>query len=202
MAFSRVRVLHILLLALIAGVAMVPAGCAPEPGVTKYDVPKVTDTGANVDPASAKYRLLGAMFPADNPEWFFKFSGPTEDVTKYEKEFDELLVSVKLNGAAPLEFTPPKGWKKGPGRGEFVIATALTPDDKYEVTITSSRGGVEGNLGRWVGQIGLRPGANDVMKYTKPIETTGKVKGLRVDLKGPNDPATKKGGMMMPPNHP
>jgi hypothetical protein len=204
MNFPRVRFSHILPFALLACAAMVPTGCSPEPGVTKYEVPKTTELGKKSEtPAAGEYRLLGAMFPADDPEWFFKFTGTADEMTKNEAGFDELLKSVKLTGAGP-EFTPPKDWKKGPGREGFVkvFATATTPDGKNELTITQSRGGVGPNLGRWVGQIGLPPGPKDVEKYTKTIETTSGAKGLRVDLRGPNDPTTKRGGPMMPPGRP
>lgn len=199
MTFPRVRVSYILPFALVACVAIVPVGCGSEAGVTKYEVPK--DANAGNDNVTEKYRMLGAMFPADNPKWFFKFSGPTAEIAKYEAGFDELLKSVKLNEDKPLEFTPPKDWERGPGRGSFVTATVKTPDGKLEVTLTQSGGGVEMNLSRWVGQIGLKAKAADMAKFTKDIETTSGVKGLRVDLKGPNDPATKS-GPMMPQGHP
>jgi hypothetical protein len=148
--------------------------------------------------------MLGAMFPADQPQWFFKYSGTADEVAKNEAGFDELLKSVKLGGEAPLEFTPPQGWQKGPGREGFVkvYATVKPPDGKGEVTITQSAGGVEMNLGRWVGQVGLKPGPDDRAKYTTAITTASGVKGLRVDLKGPNNPETKRGGPMMPAGHP
>jgi hypothetical protein len=191
MAFTRLRFPHILPLALLAGVALVPAGCGNQEGVTKTTVPKETEA-----PKSEDYRLLGGMFPAEHPGWFFKYNGPIAEVSKYEADFDKLLASVKLNGDAPLEFTPPEGWERGPGRDGFVkvFATVKTKDGKQEVSITQSAGGAGPNLDRWVGLIGLKPGIDDMKKYTKVIEAKG-VKGLKVDLKGPNDPSTKRGPM-------
>lgn len=198
------RVSHILPVALVVGLAVLLAGCGREEGVKAIDVPKTTESGKKADVPAKEYRMLGAMFPADNPAWFFKFSGPSDEIAKYEGEFDELLKSVKVTGADSLDFTAPKGWQKGPGREGFVkvYATATPPDGKYELTITQSGGGVKGNLGRWVGQIGLKPGDDDLAKYTKPIETTSGLKGLRVDLTGPTNPATKRNGPMMPAGHP
>lgn len=194
MIFTRLRISHMLPVALAASAAIVLAGCGREEGVTSVNVPKTKEK---------EYRMLGAMFPAEEPAWFFKFSGPSDEIAKYEGEFDELLKSVKLTGADSLDFTAPKGWQKGPGRDGFVkvYATATPPDGKYELTITQSGGGVKGNLGRWVGQIGLTSGADDLAKYTKPIETTSGLKGLRVNLTGPTNPTTKRGGMM-PAGHP
>jgi hypothetical protein len=163
-------------------------------------VPKSTEKN---EQAVSEYRMLGAMFPTDEPVWFFKFSGPADELTKYEAGFDELLKSVKLNGAASVDFTAPKGWTKGAGRDGFVkvVATATPPDSNLEVTVTQSGGGVQMNLGRWVGQIGLKAGTDDLAKYTKTIETASGVKGLRVDLKGPKNPVTNRGAMM-PAGHP
>ena len=142
------------------------------------------------------------MFPADDPQWFFKYSGPSDEVAKYEADFDKLIASVKLG--ATLEFTAPEGWERRPGREGGMVkvfATVNTKDGKQEVSITQSAGGVEANLSRWVGQIGRRPTPDDVSKFTKVIDA-GNVKGRRVDLTGPNNPATKRGGPMTPPGHP
>ena len=153
MIFTRLRFLHILPFALLAAVALVPAGCGTEEGVSKTQVPKTTEPSGRgaTEPATGDYRLLGLMVPADNPVWFFKYNGPTDEITKYEAGFDKLAASVAVNGATPLEFTPPEEWQKGPGRDGFVkvIATAKPSDGKQEVSITQSAGGVEQNLTRW-----------------------------------------------------
>jgi len=211
MTFTRNRVPHILSLALLACVALVPAGCGNQDGVQSYNVPKTTD---KKDDASGftnegPYRILGAMYPADSPEWFFKLPGPTDELTKFEADFDKLLTSVSLpaNGGPP-EFTTPEGWKRGPGRAGIVVATVRTPDGKHEVTLTSSTGGVSGNLKRWatdpkqLGNKGFTEG--DTGKVTKPITANG-VNGLRVDLRGPNNAASKSppfAGGGLPPGHP
>jgi hypothetical protein len=209
MTFTRIRFPHILPLALLAGVALVPVGCGNQDGVKSYSVPKTTEKKAESNfKNEGPYRILGAMYPADNPAWFFKLTGPTEELTKYEADFDKLLASVSLPANdGPPEFTPPEGWKRGPGRAGIVVATIRTPDDKYEVTVTSSAGGVLGNLKRWaVQQLGNADFTrDDTAKVTRAVEAKG-VKGLRVDLRGPNNPAAKGGPMMgkgnLPPGHP
>jgi hypothetical protein len=210
MGFPRRNVPHILSLSLVAAIALVPVGCGGGDGVTKYTVPKTTESGrkdiGDPLPAGGEGRILGAMFPADDPQWFFKLAGPADALTPHEAGFDALLASVSLpaNGGPP-EFTTPEGWKRGPGRGGIVAATIRTPDGKYEVTVTSSTGGVLGNLKRWAtdpNQLGGKSfEADDVPKVTRLIDAKG-VKGLRADLRGPKLP---KGGPMMgglPPGHP
>jgi hypothetical protein len=183
-----------LIVPLLAGLALSAGGCGSEEAITSYKVPKATEREAK--PEAADYRLLGAMFPADDPVWFFKFSGTAEQVAKYEQDFDRLLGSVKLRTDGKLpEFTLPNGWKRGGPRGEFVAETIKLPEPALEISITQSQGGVAGNLNRWVGQIGLKSGPDDREKFTRNIDAAGG-KGVRVDLKGPKDPATMRGPMM------
>lgn len=191
---------HVLPLALLAGIALVPAGCGNSDNINSYNVPKTTESSAQ---ASAPYRLLGAIYPAGPSAWFFKFSGPTDQITKYEADFDKIITSVSIAPSATVpDFTLPEGWKRGGSREGFVkvAETIKTPDGALEITITESGGQLEANLGRWVGQIGLKSGPRDVDKYTKPFEAKG-VKALRVDMRGPNNPETKR-GPMMPAGHP
>ncbi len=205
MTFPGVRASHILPLALVAIASFPLAGCGGTEGVTKYDVPKDFKGDKKGEPAAGEYRMLGAMIPADDPQWFFKYSDAADVVAKNATGFDEMLKSVKLNkGDAPPDFEAPKEWKKEKGRDGFVKVFAIVkpPAGQGEVTLTQSGGGVPANLSRWVGQVGLKPGNDDVAKFTKTITTASGAKVLRVDLKGPNNPATKRGGPMMPPGHP
>jgi len=179
----------------LACAALLAAGCGSNDQIRSYNVPRASERESG--PESGDYQLLGAMFPADDPRWFFKLSGRSEQLAKYEADFDKLLASVKVQpGDKPPEFTLPEGWKRGGGRGTFVAETVKLPDPSLEITITQSQGGVSGNLNRWVGQIGLKPTADDREKYTKTFDAAGGGKGVRVDLKGPKDPATMRGPMM------
>lgn len=211
MSFTRLRLWYLLPFALLALVALVPAGCGPDDGVGKNVVPKSTEPTLAGSLDTGPYRILGAMFPADKPQWFFKLAGPADALTPHVDGFDKLIASVSLpaNGDVP-EYTLPEGWTRGEGR-EMVAATVKTPDGKHEVTITSAQGSVQENLKRWatgptqLGNASFTGG--DVRKYTKTFEANG-VTGLRADLRGPNDPLAKKGGPFMggggklPPNHP
>jgi hypothetical protein len=181
--------------AVVAALALLAGGCGSDEGIRSYSVPRTPESTRKDAPAGGDYRLLGLMVPAGDPVWFFKLSGTAEQMAKHEADFDKLAASVQLPPNAKMpDFTPPAGWVRGPGRGTFVAATIKAPDG-LEVSVTSSAGGVEQNLGRWVGQIGLKPGPGDATKYTRTIDAAG-VKVLRVDLTGPKDPATARGPMM------
>lgn len=195
---TRPRVLSVLPLALLAFFAF---GCGGGDGIESYKAPKSTDSGRlapEPEPEVREYRILGAMYPADAPEWFFKFPGPAEQLNKYEADFDKLIASVSLPANGTPEFTTPEGWKRGPGRAGIVIATVRTPDGKYEVSVSSAQGDVVGNVHRWsVEQLGNASfGREDMPKATRPVEAKG-VKGLRVDVRGPKKPPMGGGGPMM-----
>ncbi|MBP3959799.1 hypothetical protein J8F10_31515 [Gemmata sp. G18] len=198
MPLPQLRVRSVLPFALVAGLAVGAIGCGGGESVQTYAAPKSEGGKApGAVEAATEYRILGAMYPAKDPEWFFKMSGPADQLAKYEADFDKLLASVSLPANGPPKFDAPEGWKTGPGRAGIVVATIRTPDDKFEVTVTSSIGGVEANLRRWaVQQLGAKDfGPEDVAKVTKPIDAKG-VKGLRADVRGPNNPSPKGGPFM------
>lgn len=180
-------------LVLVASLAAGVLGCGGD-GITVSTAPKADGAPTG---GAGEYRILGGIYPADEPEWFFKLTGPADELGRYEADFDKLLASVSLAPGGQPKFDAPEGWKVGPGRAGIVIATIKTPDGKYEVTVTSSTGGVAPNLRRWaVDQLGQKSfGQEDVAKVTKPVEAKG-VKGLKADLRGPNNPAGKAGPMM------
>lgn len=177
-------------LVLAAAGALLPLGCGTDDGVNSYTTPRTP-----TPPPAGEFRMLGLMVPAQNPVWFFKYSGPTAVVSKYEADFDKLAATVSVVNGVP-EFAVPDGWERGPGRDGFVsvFATVLTKDKGQEITITKSGGGVATNLKRWVGQIGQTAGPEMVEDYTKVIDGKG-VKVLRVALQGPRNPVTERGAI-------
>jgi hypothetical protein len=172
------------------------------PAMPKDDVhggvggPGAPKAGTN-ELTTGQYRILGAMFPADEPQWFVKLPGTASGLEQHAAGFDKLLASFSFPPGAAPAFEAPPGWTVGPGRMGIVTATLRTPDGKFEVTITSSIGGVFGNLRRWAVEPGQLGNASftqdDVPKVTKKFDAKG-VQGLRVDMRGPTNPAGK--GMM------
>jgi hypothetical protein len=163
----------------------------PKPGG-----PKPPGGGASAL-TTGEYRILGAMFPADEPQWFVKLTGSAAGLELHVAGFDQLLGSFSFPAGAAPKFDAPPGWTVGPGRAGIVTATLRTPDGKFEVTITSSIGGVFPNLRRWaVEQLGNGSFTqDDVPKITKKVDAKG-AQGLRVDVRGPNNPAGKSGPFM------
>jgi hypothetical protein len=214
MSFPRLRFPHILPFALLAGAALVPAGCGTEEGVTKTQVPKTTEPSrpGPAEPAAGGYRILGAMFPTDQPGWYwyFKFVGSSDKIGAQEAAFDKLIRSVRLQAdtAKLPSFDAPDGWTRTGPRvdnraGVEVRFDEVLKVDGLECTVSHVGGGKEFNLNRWAGQVGAAPG--DTAKAVTEFDAGG-VKALRVDLRGPKDPSAQRGGPFMggklPPNHP
>jgi hypothetical protein len=187
------RVLPFALLFVAAASAV---GCGGGEGIKSYTVARQAEPTAKE--VAGPYRLLGAMVPAEDPMWFFKLSGPTDALTKYEGGFDQLVSSIRLKGDdLPPDFTVPEGWKLGGPRPGFVpvAQTVKLPDPALEVTVVKSGGGVVANLDRWVGQLGHKASPSDLARFTKAVDAAGG-KVLRVDIRGPKNPNAGGGPMM------
>ncbi len=190
--------------------ALLVAGCAPDEPIRSYDLSKPADYKSSRPAQAADYRLVGAMFPADDPVWFFKFSGKADQIAKYEAEFDKVISSVRMNpdkdGEPQLpSFTTPADWVRTGRRVVRRMGIALPieetlrfgpPEDPFEVTITQSGGGLAQNVGRWADQVGYRYSkSEELTKVTRHVTADG-VKGVRVDVAGPKNPSAPRGPMM------
>jgi hypothetical protein len=206
MAFSRRCFPHILSAGLVVAVALGPVGCGGGgDNVEKYTAPKSGDPGRAA--SVADYRILGAMYPAGQPGWYwyFKFAGPADQIGAKEADFDKMAQSVKLQAdpSAVPSFDPPAGWERtGPrvdSRGGIQVKfDEVVKVGGLECTVSYVGGGAEGNLSRWAGQVGASPA--DVPKSTTEFVANG-VKATRVDLRGSKNPAAGR-APMLPAGHP
>ncbi|MBA4066166.1 MAG: hypothetical protein C0501_21115 [Isosphaera sp.] len=186
--------------------AVLAAGCAADEPIQTYDVPKAAKYDGQQPAPAGDYRILGAMFPANDPTWFFKFAGKADQVAKHEADFDKMLATVKLTPTGP-QFDTPAGWKRlGPRvvkRGGVALSIYETvqfgpESEPLEVSVTRSGGGTLENVSRWYGQVGRpAPKPDQLASVTAPLPAADGLKGLRVDVSGPKNPATGGGPMMM-----
>ena len=192
MASPRVGRPFPLIAALLSATA---AGCGSGDGIESYTVPRASNKGG----AAGEYRILGAVYPSDNPVWYFKLTGSAADLAKHEADFDKFIASVKLKGDGVPDFKLPDGWTRGGPRdvsrgGVTVRFEETIKFDGLEMTISRSQGGLAGNVERWAGQVGLRGTGQALLdQYTRFVPADG-WRGVRVDLKGKQNPA---GGPMM-----
>lgn len=203
MTFFRHTFAPILSSLTVAALSLLAVGCGGGDGVEKYNVPKTTESGRgpagdphaglNAPPAAGgNYRILGAMYPAGQPGWFwfFKFAGPADQIGAQEANFDALAKSVKFgaNPKAVPTFDLPAGWERSGPRDLGVMRfDEVLKVGGLECTISTAGGGAEGNVSRWAGQVGAGP-ANPT-----EFDANG-VKAMRVDLRGPNNPVGGMGG--------
>jgi hypothetical protein len=176
------------------------AGCGQREQIRSYDVAKTSQKAGETATTGGEYRILGAMFPADEPKWFFKLTGPADALAAHQTEFDQFLKSVRFPDGAgkPPKYDLPAGWKSAGPRdvGGITITDTITfgPAERpLKMTVTPAMGGVKANVQRWAGQVG---GTADPTKSTHEITTASGVKGVRVDVSGPKNP-TMGGGPFM-----
>ena len=173
-------------------------GCGGEEPIRTYSVPR--------EPESKRvtYRILGALYPADKPVWYFKLTGSADDLAKHEADWEKLIASVKYkNDTEVPEFALPAGWIKTGPRTKGIVKTdevikVGSKESPLEVTITliadGPESGLKANLARWANQqLGGDYEPDKLESLAAPFEAAGG-KGLRVDLRGPKNPAA--GSMM------
>lgn len=162
-------------------------------------------TGSTETAAAAPMpqRLLAAMVDPGDRTWFFKLSGPAEQVTKFAPQFHAFVGSLRFNpGSAdqPVTWTLPEGWTQENGGGPMRFATIhVDPAHHLDLTVTflgGQAGGTLMNVNRWRGQIGLQSISEDQLPHlVKQIQQNGQTVSF-VDMLGPG--STKKGVMMAP----
>jgi hypothetical protein len=184
-------------------------GCAPPETIRTY---KAKREGEAVTPAPAPvgpkaYRIIGAALASQNPEdantqvWYIKAGGRADTITESEKAIDEFIASLKLGDDPQTQpsWKLPEGWSEVPKRMMTLAVFRFGPPERTcELTISRVGGGLASNLKRWgIDQLKM-PAQEfaDGKAFLKPLKV-GEVSGYRIDMSGPNDPATKSGGMMM-----
>ncbi len=194
-------------LGVVLAVALV--GCTPAEQVSKYTAPK--DPNDKEQPAEeppageAKVRILGAIAPAGDAWYFFKFQGlessdtyPPNLIEPHAAEFDAFLKSLKFPANGPPTWTLPAGWEQVTVQSAITrIATfrMKSDDTTVDLAVSEARGELLANINRWRGQAGVKPitGA-DIETRCRVLTVDGR-RVVVVDVSGPGG----KGGGMMPP---
>lgn len=128
------------------------AGCEEEHPIRQYTIDRPADT----------HRMIGAIITTDRETWFFKLTGPIEQVEQVKSQVDALLNSIHFRDGKP-EWTLPEGWTEQPASG-MRFATLLSSADtgRLELTVSSLQAPPENqedfvtmNVQRWQRQLGL-----------------------------------------------
>src|SRR5581483_9059613 len=141
-------------------------------------------------PDRESLRMLGAIVPFQDMLWFFKLSGPADEVARQKKAFDEFVASLQFNPQEqpPLSYKVPASWQKEAGNGIRLFSFRIPAQPKeLELTVTPLEregNGILENVNRWRRQLNLPPleraGLRDV---ATPMQVAGQ-DGYLVDMTG------------------
>ena len=176
-------------------------GCSQEEGLRRYTIDHRAPAAFQT-----KTRMLGAIVPQTDANWFFKITGPEESVEEISGKVQDFVRDVRFRNGQP-EYDIPSDWQEvSPGTGPFAPFAKFTieaANNQMDLTVTRLGRGddwdseVQANVNRWRGQMGLEPsqerwaGALPLMED----KAEGSV-AVWVDLIG--DPAATTGGVMSP----
>jgi hypothetical protein len=174
----------LLALALVAIV-----GCQKDE-ISHYQVPRL-EIPAQEKPAGAQpLRMITAIFPQQDRTWFFKVSGPPEEVEKHKPEFERFIQSVRFTkkGDPPITWTAPEGWQReAPSALRVATFRFGSKDNPLELSVTPlgrEAGSLLDNVNRWRGQLGLNKiDEAELNKMVREMVVDG-VKAMVVDLTG------------------
>ena len=176
-------------------------GCGDSDKTKTYTVPKADEAKPAVPgvATTGDFRIVGAIFPNDEPQWFFKLIGKSDALAPYTADLEKLFKTVRFpKGFKELpEWDLPAGWKNGGAVSISAETIQFGPaESPFTMTVTSATGGMTANVGRWAGQVGVKNFTPEKMaQYTKEIAAKN-VKGLMVDMSGPTNPVMARPPMM------
>ena len=174
------RIDQVLVLFVFVGVAL--SGCQKQEEITRYTVKKLppatekesssgSATKEDTSPPVAdqgpldRDRMLAAIVPHRKMAWFFKMTGPREQIANKMGEFLALLGSLKFGDGddAQPEWTLPEGWTSEKGNGlRFATLRMKSGDETLEATVIplpaedpTSADYVLSNVNRWCEQMGI-----------------------------------------------
>jgi hypothetical protein len=140
------------LAAIACGSLLLLPGCGKPPQIATYTVEKdVPD------------RMLAAILVQEDAFWFFKLTGPREELAQKKDAFEGFLKSVELTDEGP-KWELPDGWEVDdkPIQGRFATIKVPLKSKPAELTVSvlgqpqqSTREQfLAANINRWRGQMG------------------------------------------------
>ena len=216
------RTFNVIALMALGALPTIVCGCGDPPIVVHDSVP-ITRGSSIPDAVAAdstpRFRMVTAIaFHADST-WFFKMSGPIENVGGMQAKWGEFLGGVRFEGDQPA-WDLPEGWKSEGiqevslgGGMKMLKGNVETADEDVAISVSrlGGRQGLLGNVNRWRGQLGL--GDIDSTQLAKDLSEikTDKIDFKVFDAQGPTlsgrmggagRPPFASGAATMPSNHP
>lgn len=163
---SRVVSVFLMLTLLVA-----LCGCRPDDQIERYQVAR----------AKLPHRMLGAVVPQGEREWFFKVTGSNEVVAEYANAFTDFIKTIRFGEGddSDPEWELPTGWTQEAGEA-MRYATIKIPTDEQPLELTviplpvQPNAGLLDNINRWRSQLGLAPvDAAGLAKESTAIKLAG-----------------------------
>lgn len=142
-------------------------GCSPAPQIASYTVEK-----------DAPDRMLGGILVKDDRCWFFKLTGPREELAAIKDDFETFLKSVEVTEEGP-KWELPSGWEVDEKPNEMRFATINVPLKSKPAELTVSFLPIQGseqqflaaNINRWRGQMSQSNLSLRDLKSMSQVET-------------------------------
>ena len=150
-------------------------GCGRQDEITRYSItvplgpsdvqPAATEPVPNAAVDAAPIRMLAAIVPKGKETWFFKMTGPVEELATQQEPFNALIKSVRfVVETAQPSWDLPEGWLQQGATGmRFATIEIEEGERKLELTVIpmQTMGDLDAyllsNVNRWRGQLGLAP---------------------------------------------
>ncbi len=188
------------LLAALAAVLSLTAGCGPEPKIRQYTVPELAVNSSASGKAApgpmampaAEQSTLGAIVLTGQDAWFFKLTGDPDAVAAQRAAVTKFLRQVRFSTDGKPTWEVPDGWKERPASG-LRFATLEVGDPPLELAISPLSRGPDGpsdeeyilqNVNRWRDQLGLEPTTSEALAKESEQFSMGEFPVTLVELTG------------------
>ncbi len=173
-------------------VQTIPKGRSDLAKLRQATLPPINSSLASTNQST---RMVVAVFQNPEATWFFKVSGPAEQVAATEKSWRPFLDTISFDGNKP-SWDMPSDWVTGtekPMRYATLKIGSFSPPLEMAISSLGPKQDLLLNANRWLGQIGLPPTNSENLKTTiEPIKTEN-VEFLLFDKTGQGS------GKMTPP---
>lgn len=177
--------------ALLLSLLVVAIGCQKGEEIVRYTVEKppplesktpLEQTPNNVPVGEPTDRTLAAIVLLDDQGWFFKLTGPKDEVAAASEAFEDFLKSVRFTAEGKPQWTLPKGWQQRGGSqiryATLVLSGATKPLEVSVTVLPKSAGDDEQyklvNVNRWRNQLRMPPiSADQMVAESKQISLEG-----------------------------
>lgn len=155
------------------------------------------DVSAAATAEASEARMVVAIAGRPDATWYFKVSGPQNQVDASESQWRSFFAQLKFEDDGKPAWELPDGWKKlgdKPMRFATLAINDETPPLELAISSLAAGQNMLDNVNRWLGQLGLQPTTKDELdSLLETVEADG------VSLTVFDATGQLTGGSMTPP---